>query len=404
MIRDANDAYLGSIEGRLVGTQKADCIGRHLADFIPQRLQVTARSLIESALALGRSFDFADLLNGEPEDDDMRQMQLQILTDGGGRVNGGLITAGRGLNSDRHQSASQAQKMEAVGQLTAGIAHNFNNMLQGVVSNLELAQLDADARMMPTLDSALEATHRTAEMVQQLLMFSRLGMRTRHRIVDLVKIVRDTEAICLKTFDRKISLTVDWRPLPPATGDSIQLQQVFLNLCINARDALEEVRHPAPAIQLDLETAHITPAVYPALQPGPYLVVHISDNGTGMDEKTRKRIFEPFFTTKSVDRGTGLGLSTAFGIVKDHKGWIECKSSVGSGTRFSVVLPVASPQLSENPDLEQAQPIIGGTGGILFTGYAANKAEFEEATDLLQKPFTMAKLVAMVREVLDGQD
>ena len=369
--------------------------------------------------------------------------------------------------------------MEAVGQLTAGIAHNFNNMLQGIVSNLELAQLDADARMMPTLDGALEATHRAAEMVQQLLMFSRQGTRTRHRIVDLVKIVRDTEAICLKTFDRKISLTVDWRTLPPATGDSIQLQQVFLNLCINARDALEEIRHPAPAIQLDLETTHITPAAYPALRPGPYLVVHISDNGTGMDEETRKRIFEPFFTTKSVDRGTGLGLSTAFGIVKDHKGWIECRSSVGSGTKFSVFLPVASPQLSENPDLEQAQPVIGGTGGILvvddeemvrttacrmlrqggysvhaaaagpgaleifskerdsidlvlldqsmphmperevlkklremdanlkivmFTGYAANKEEFEEATDLLQKPFTMAKLVAMVREVLESQD
>jgi hypothetical protein len=92
VIRDANDAYLGSIEGPLVGTQKADCIGRHLANFLPQRLQVAARSQIESALALGRSFDFADLLNGEPEDDDMRQMQLQILTDGGGRVNGGLIT------------------------------------------------------------------------------------------------------------------------------------------------------------------------------------------------------------------------------------------------------------------------------------------------------------------------
>ena len=236
----------------------------------------------------------------------------------------------------------QAQKMEAVGQLTAGIAHNFNNMLQGVAGNLELAHMDVEGEAGEAIDGALDATHRAAEMVQQLLTFSRLGAGAKYRPVDLVQVVRDTEAICMRTFDRKIAIVVDWRKLPPAVGDSMQLQQVFLNLCINARDSLDEFHGGAPTIGISMETADVdeVPA-YAEASPGSYIRVCVADNGRGMDEETRSRIFEPFFTTKEVDRGTGLGLSTAFGIARDHGGWITCDGEPGGGARFEVFLPVA---------------------------------------------------------------
>ena len=479
VVQDANQAFAARVSDESRPIRKQDCVGSHLADLAPRQHIERTRAETAEALGAGKSATLTTLFDGEPTGEALGQAQLEIITDCDGHVNGALITAR--VNSEesiRMQAVQQAQKMEAIGQLTAGIAHNFNNMLQGIVSNLELAQLEAGQKIKVTLDNALQSSQHAAEMVQQLLMFSRQGVRASHRTVDMVKVIRDTEAICLETFDRKISMTVDWRPMPPTVGDSMQLQQVFLNLCINARDALEESDQSAPAIQIELDAAEISAEdAYPETAPGPYLLVRVCDNGDGMDEETRKRIFEPFFTTKSVDKGTGLGLSTAFGIVRDHKGWIECDSESGSGTRFCVYLPVAT-RAAQEPDrpqpasvrgtetilviddeemvrntaqqmlelrgytalaaadgqegldvfdreagaidlvlLDQSMPRMSGQDVlvklreaapelkvIIFTGFAVKVDEFEGADDIVQKPFTLANLVAKVREVLDRDD
>ena len=360
VVQDANQAFVACVSNANGPTRmQAECVGSHLADLAPRQHAERTRAETARALDAGKSATLTTLFDGETTAEG--EAQLEIITDCDGHVNGALITAKvTSEESIRMQAVQQAQKMEAIGQLTAGIAHNFNNMLQGIVSNLELAQLETgQKKIKTTLDNALQSSQRAAEMVQQLLMFSRQGMRAGHRTVDVVKVIRDTEAICLETFDRKISLTVDWRPMPPTVGDSMQLQQVFLNLCINARDALEESDQSAPAIQIELDATEISAEdVYPETAPGPYLLVRVRDNGDGMDEETRKRIFEPFFTTKSVDRGTGLGLSTAFGIVRDHKGWIECDSEPRSGTRFSIYLPVATRAVPE-PEPQQPESVRG---------------------------------------------
>ena len=243
----------------------------------------------------------------------------------------------------KDRELQQSQKMEAVGQLTAGIAHNFNNMLQGVIGNLELALVQATPEIRTALENAMISAERATEMVQELLMFTRQGMRRAHRPVDVHKVLADTEGICRRTFDRKIAIDVDIGDIPAILGDSMQLQQVFLNLCINARDALDLHSQDPPRIQIEAVHRVLGESdVPPEASPGSYLCVSVSDNGVGMDAATQEKAFEPFFTTKSVDRGTGLGLSTAFGIVRDHNGWMTCGGEPGAGSHFDVYLPASS--------------------------------------------------------------
>jgi len=202
----------------------------------------------------------------------------------------------------------QAQKMEAVGQLTAGIAHNFNNMLQSILLNLELAAARAPVKLQASLNEAIEEGLRAAEMIRQLMIFGRRPPAGPYGCFDLGAVVENTAEICRKTFDRRISLrTQVEEDLPPALGDPTQIQQVLLNLCLNARDALEAAGDD-PLIEV---RAGLGPA-----ENG--LWVEVEDNGCGMDEETRERVFEPFFTTKEVGKGTGLGLATVYAIVRDH--------------------------------------------------------------------------------------
>jgi CheY-like chemotaxis protein len=153
-------------------------------------------------------------------------------------------------------------------------------------------------------------------------------------------VVSNVEGICRRTFDRGIRIRAELGDVPPVDGDSLQLEQVVLNLCINARDALEEGGTDGPLVCLSSEAVDVDETTAPeGIGHGSFVRLRIRDNGPGIDAETRKRIFEPFFTTKDVDRGTGLGLSTALGIVQDHGGWIECDSQEGAGTVFDLYFP-----------------------------------------------------------------
>jgi signal transduction histidine kinase/ActR/RegA family two-component response regulator len=245
----------------------------------------------------------------------------------------------------------QAQKMEAVGQLTAGIAHNFNNMLQSILLNLELTAAIAPARLQAGLNEATEEGLRAAEMIRQLMIFGRQRPAGRYGCFDLGQVVQNTVEICRKTFDRKIELRIAVAEgLPLALGDATQVQQVLLNLCLNARDALAEVERAHPYIEVRAGVSA------EGGEGERRLRVEVQDNGCGMDAPTRERIFEPFFTTKEVGKGTGLGLATVYAIVRDHQGQIECQSALGKGSTFRLLLPLGAQEPEAESWLQDTIP------------------------------------------------
>ena len=261
----------------------------------------------------------------------------------------------------------QAQKMEAVGQLTAGIAHNFNNMLAGVLGNIELSLSEVGPEVKSRLEAAMQSGSRAADMVSQLNYFSRRTGANSFGPVDVGGPIGDTVSMCRNTFDRHIQIHVDLpSAIPPVRGDAGQLQQIIFNLLLNARDAVEGTgRSPSIAVKatvedLDQEAAG---AVLEAGE-GSYVCIRVTDNGHGMDSQTLERIFEPFYTTKDVGKGTGLGLSTAYGIAHAHNGWIECESQVDSGTTVSVYVP-ATDAPEEAPPLGVSSPTEGGGETVL---------------------------------------
>ena len=262
---------------------------------------------------------------------------------------------------DSQEHIRQAQKMEAVGQLTSGMAHNFNNILQVIMGNLELSVPEVPEPVKTYLMDAEKSTHRAAEMVRQLLLFARRDRSVKFSSVDLCAIARETIDICSETFDKKIGLMADL-PESPLTiqGHASQLQQTFLNLFLNARDALENLERSSYRIQIGIDRLSLAAdqIPHPGAVPGPYVRLQIADNGAGMENAIRERVFEPFFTTKEVGKGTGLGLATAYAIVQEHGGWIECKSEPNVGTTFSILLPIGESQSESAGEQEQQETIL----------------------------------------------
>ena len=237
------------------------------------------------------------------------------------------ITERKRLEAQLHQ----AQKMEAVGQLTAGIAHNFNNALSVIIHNAALCRDGADAETTDQLSEIEYAAQRAAEMVRQLMIFARADTHARKTPIDLVRSVERTVEMCRRTMDPRIVLELTVGDgVPLVDGNAGQIEQALLNICLNARDALESARSEAPRIRIRIERLRTDD-----------VRVCVSDNGPGMPEEVRTRVFEPFFTTKEVGRGTGLGLAMAYSIIAEHRGRIECESRVGQGTSFEIVVPAA---------------------------------------------------------------
>ena len=221
-----------------------------------------------------------------------------------------------------------SEKMDAIGRLTAGIAHNFNNILAIILSNAELCQRTAPADLLPRLDDIRHSGKRGAEMIRSLIVLARDEKSTALEPVDVALLAKRTIDMCRTTFDPNITFEVTVAPdTPHAHANAGQLEQALVNMFMNARDAFEEARNEAPMISVTIGRA-ASGAVH----------IRIADNGPGMDESVRSRVFEPFFTTKFDKGGTGLGLSTAYGVIVDHGGKIACESRRGSGTAFDIEL------------------------------------------------------------------
>jgi two-component system, cell cycle sensor histidine kinase and response regulator CckA len=234
----------------------------------------------------------------------------------------------------------QAQKMEAIGQLAGGVAHDFNNLLTAIIGYSELAimEVPADSRLQFNIKEIKMAGERAASLTRQLLAFSRKQV-LQPKVLALNVVVSEMGKMLRRLIGENIDLQIKLQPeLGSIKADPGQIEQVIMNLVVNARDAMPgggELTIETQNVYFDEENArqHI------AISPGPYVMLTVSDIGTGMDEQTQKRIFEPFFTTKETGKGTGLGLSTVYGIIRQSGGNISVASRVGRGTAFKVYLP-----------------------------------------------------------------
>lgn len=255
----------------------------------------------------------------------------------------------------REEQLYQGQKLEAIGTLVSGIAHDFNNLLTPILGCLQLARRQVPAATAGLLDDAEDAALRAAALVKQLLSFARQD-RAAPQSINLVPLLKELARLLRQTIDRRIQIDFHLpADLWPVLADSTRIHQAVMNLCLNARDALEDYLHErverpvarreeplrvfilARNTRLGPEVA----ALHPDARPGDFVCLLIEDNGPGMPAQILERIFDPFFTTKEKGRGTGLGLATVYGVVRQCQGWIRVQSTPGTGSRFEVYLPRA---------------------------------------------------------------
>jgi PAS domain S-box-containing protein len=263
----------------------------------------------------------------------------------------------------------QAQKFEAIGQLAGGVAHDFNNVVGAILgwAELGLEQNRANSQVSERFARIREQAERAAALTRELLAFARRQV-LRPQAVDINAIISGLVSFLDKVISRDIELKVITAAVAAVKADPTQLEQVLMNLCLNARDAMPKggrLLIETEMVQLDDSYCRF----YPYVTPGRYAVLSVSDTGMGMDPETRERIFEPFFTTKGQGKGTGMGLATAYGIVKQHGGFIHVHSEPGHGSLFRVYLPAHQGLVAEGSSAREVPPPqieIGGSETILI--------------------------------------
>ena len=282
-----------------------------------------------------------------------RQAQLAVIMDITGRC-------------ELEDQLRQAQKMEAVGMLAGGVAHDFNNLLTIIAgySQLILGTLGPKDPNRHSVEQIIKAGERAAALTQQLLAFSRRQV-LQPRVLDLNKLVGSLGTMLRRLIGEDIELRLVLKPdLGRVSADPGQVEQVIMNLVVNARDAMPK----GGVLTVETANTHLDEhyaGCHIAATPGPFILLAVSDTGSGMDDATKARLFEPFFTTKSVGSGTGLGLSTVFGIVKQSGGSVEVYSEPGRGTSVKVYLPrIDQPVVVEPQHLKKS--VVRGTETILL--------------------------------------
>jgi signal transduction histidine kinase len=251
------------------------------------------------------------------------------------------------------QQLYHSQKLEAIGRLAGGVAHAFNNLLTGIIGNINILSTRIPDECQKYLNNAKSATDRAAQLVQQLLMFSRKS-DFELEPVELNRVIGDMYTTIRPRIDSRIGIEIETQnDSLLIKGNVKQIRSVLADLCNNARDAIEEVMKKETAVEPPasrflitirtgkVEVTHDDCSRNANARPGHFILLQVSDNGIGMSAEIRQKIFEPFFTTKDVGKGAGLGLAGVHGIVQQHHGWIEVQSEIGKGSTFRLYFPAA---------------------------------------------------------------
>ena len=290
----------------------------------------------------------------------------------------------------------QAQKLEAVGQLAGGIAHDFNNMLTAIIGYATLLsfKVENDSSLKSFATQILSIAEKSADLTRQLLTFSRKQVISPKQI-DLNELIKGTEKLLHRVIGEDVELKTQLvDKTVTVMVDPGQIEQVLMNLCTNARDAMPN----GGLLSISTETKYLDAnyaKTYDLEKPGLYVLLTVTDSGVGMDEQTRQKIFEPFFTTKEFGKGTGLGLSIVYGIIKQHNGHITEYSEPGMGTTFKIYLPLVKAK-SEEPKAAVAITPKGGNETILVT---EDNKEVRALTKAVLEEFGYK-----VIEAVDGED
>ncbi len=376
---EGNFTFVSDAADRLLGFESRQLIGRPFVTIVRDRDIETAQQFLKEETPADTNTSTIELdLKVKDKKDNFKQCEVRHLRLQSNHGNAPLSFSSGGTAkrlriygvirdlSEKKRLESElrhARKMEAVGTLAGGIAHDFNNLLMVIQghTSIMLLKTDQDHPFYDKLKNIEEYIEKGAGLTRQLLNFAR-GGESEIRPVNLNSIVRQT----VKMFGRtKKDIVIHERyekDLPTVNADQGQIEQVLLNLFVNASHAM-----PAGG-DLTIETQNVvldSSTVDPFdLPPGPYVKLSVTDTGMGMDEETRQRIFEPFFTTKEIGQGTGLGLSTAYGIIKKHNGFIDVASKEGKGATFNIFLPVSGKEMVKKK--RSPGKIVKGPETVLF--------------------------------------
>lgn len=330
-----------------------EVVNNSIHNIIGIRAQDSVKHHIARALSGEQvTYEYAMMRNGEKV---YGRSTLVPEIDTAGLIVGCFVLSFDITEQKRMQAALvQAQKMEAIGQLSSGIAHDFNNLLTIIVGNLSIMkeQADGNPAVLSLVDPALEAGKRGAQLVQRLLSFSR-QQPLRPTIVNIQALIEDVVPLLQRSLSSRIQLSLEFSDEPLiARIDAHQLENALLNLAVNARDAMPDGGQLKIHVQR-LEFSELNARAYDVIE-GDYVQIDVSDTGVGMEAEILSRIFEPFFTTKDFGRGSGLGLSMIYGFVKQSGGGINVSSEPDQGTTMSLVLPV-------HQEIHEEQPLTGQT-------------------------------------------
>jgi PAS domain S-box-containing protein len=295
------------------------------------------------------------------------EFKVSLLRDHTGNLIG-ISGVGRDLTERNKLEAKllHSQKMEAIGTLSGGIAHDFNNILNVIMGygSMVLDTLEADSPSKAQMNEVLAAAERAAILTQRLLVFSRKQV-AEVKPVKVNETIMDIQKMLVRTIGEDVDFQMDLAETRLVVmADAGQIEQVLMNLAVNARDAMPEGGCLAISTGVKEVDAEYV-AAYGYGKPGRYALVTVADTGCGMDAETQKKIFEPFFTTKDIGEGTGLGLAISYGIIKQHNGYIKVYSEPGQGTAFEIYLPLIEDSVLPEKKTEATVPVRGGNETVL---------------------------------------
>jgi PAS domain S-box-containing protein len=356
---------------RMIGYTEEELVGRDHTSLFPPEDAAEARRLHDELVAGGNGYEREERLAAKDGHEVWSRVAVTLVRDAGQRPQFVLKMA---QDVTQHKlledQLQQAQKMEAIGRLAGGVAHDFNNLLTAIsgFANLVLDRLHpADSEIADDVREIDKAAQRAHSLTRQLLAFSRKQL-LQPQILSLNDVVGDMDTMLRRLIGENIEIVTSYGSgLSRVKADPGQLQQVIVNLVVNARDEMPD------GGKLSIETKNVVvgsdeaPATGGERRAGSFVALTIRDTGRGMDAETKARLFEPFFTRKDVGKGTGLGLAMVYGIVKQSDGFIDVESEPGEGAAFTIFLPAALGQVEAQPsDAPQPEAVSGGTETILL--------------------------------------